>query len=92
VTTGCCRDSGRFTSLAGGLVAGLCQCLELNARVQDLVAYVYTLLGSESGQALAVSRMMLDRPVDPARRLASESSKRAGHMEGNVGYVSLRAD
>jgi hypothetical protein len=73
-------------ALAGGLVAGLCQCLELNARVQDLVAYVYTLLDNESGQALAVSRMMLDRPVDPAKHLAYER----GRAEA-VGIVEMLA-
>ena len=50
-------------ALACGLVAGLCECLALNPRVRELVAYVYTLLNDEGGQALAVSRMMLDQPV-----------------------------
>lgn len=54
-------------ALAGGLVAGLCERLELNPRVRELVAYVYTLLNNESGQALAVSRMMLDQPVPPSK-------------------------
>jgi hypothetical protein len=56
-------------ALAGGLVAGLCESLALNSRVRELVAYVYTLLSDEGGQALAVSRMMLDQPVPaPLRR------------------------
>ena len=54
-------------ALAGGLVAGLCERLELNPRVRELVAYVYTLLNNEGGQALAVSRMMLDQPVPPSK-------------------------
>ncbi len=54
-------------ALAGGLVAGLCERLELNPRVRQLVAYVYTLLNNEGGQALAVSRMMLDQPVPPSK-------------------------
>ncbi len=54
-------------ALAGGLVAGLCERLALNPRVRELVAYVYTLLNNEGGQALAVSRMMLDQPVPPAK-------------------------
>ena len=36
-------------ALAGGLVAGLCERLELNPRVRELVAYVYTLLNNEGG-------------------------------------------
>ena len=62
-------------ALAGGLVAGLCERLELNTRVRDLVAYVYTLLDNENSQALAVSRMMLDRPVARAKRRAYERGR-----------------
>ena len=54
-------------ALAGGLVAGLCERLALDPRVRDLIAYVYTLLDNEGGQALAVSRMMLDQPVPPSK-------------------------
>ena len=50
-------------ALAGGLIAGLCERLALNPRVRELVAYVYTLLDNESGQALTVSRVMLNQPV-----------------------------
>jgi hypothetical protein len=59
-------------ALAGGLVAGLCERLALNPRVRELVAYVYTLLNDEGGQALAVSRMMLDQPVPAPLRHAYE--------------------
>ena len=52
-------------ALAGGLVGGLCERLALDPRVRDLIAYVYTLLDNEGGQALAVSRLMLDQPVPP---------------------------
>ena len=55
-------------AIAGGLVAGLCQRLELNPRVRELVAYVYSLLDNEGGQALAVSRLMLDQPVSASKR------------------------
>ena len=56
-------------ALAGGLVVGLCERLELDPRIRELVAYAYTLLDDEGGQALAVSRMMLDQPVPaPLRR------------------------
>lgn len=51
-------EAGERQALAGGLVAGLCERLELDTRVRDLVTYVYALLDDEGGQALAVSRMM----------------------------------
>jgi len=50
-------------ALAGGLIAGLCERLALNPRVRELVAYVYSLLDDEGGQALTVSRVMLNQPV-----------------------------
>ena len=62
-------------ALAGGLIAGLCERLDLNPRVRELVAYVYTLLDDEGGQALAVSRMMLDQPVPTALRHAYERGR-----------------
>lgn len=70
-------------ALAGGLVAGLCERLALNPRVRELVAYVYTLLNDEGGQALAVSRMMLDQPVPaPLRRAYQRGrSEAAGIVE-----------
>lgn len=70
-------------ALAGGLVAGLCERLALNPRVRELVAYVYTLLNDEGGQALAVSRMMLDQPVRAPLRHAYERglSEAAGIVE-----------
>ncbi len=62
-------------ALAGGLIAGLCERLTLNPRVRELVAYVYALLDDEGGQALAVSRMMLDRPVPAPLRDAYERGR-----------------
>jgi hypothetical protein len=62
-------------ALAGGLVAGLCECLDLNPRVRELVAYVYTLLGDDGGQALVISRMMLDQPVPAALHRAYERGR-----------------
>ena len=73
-------------ALAGGLVAGLCESLALNPRVRELVAYVYTLLSDEGGQALAVSRMMLDQPV-PARL---RRSYKRGRSEA-IGIVEMLA-
>ncbi len=63
-------------ALAGGLVAGLCERLSLNPRVRDLVAYVYSLLDNEGGQALAVSRMMMEQPI-PLSKLHSYQKGRA---------------
>ena len=57
-------------ALASGLVAGLCQRLELNDRIHGLVAYVYTLLDGEGGQALAVSKQLLDQPMSARLRKA----------------------
>ena len=70
-------------ALAGGLVAGLCERLALNPRVRELVAYVYLLLDNEGTQALAVSRMMLEQPVPPAklRSYARGRSEAAGIVE-----------
>jgi len=68
------EEDERF-ALAGGLIAGLCECLALNPRVRELVAYVYTLLDDEGGQALAVSRMMVDQPVPRPLRHAYERGR-----------------
>ncbi len=62
-------------ALAGGLVAGLCERLELDPRIRKLVAYVYALLDNEGGQALSVSRMMLEQPVPPSMRQAYEKGR-----------------
>ena len=74
-----CRDEsfapGERNSLAGGLVAGLCDRLELDPRVRELVAYVYAFLDEEGGQALAVSRMMLTAPVPKTQRKAFERGR-----------------
>jgi len=70
-------------ALASGLIVGLCERLTLNPRVRELVAYVYALLDNEGGQALAVSRMMLGRPVPSPLRDAYERgrSEAAGIVE-----------
>lgn len=66
---------GERNSLAGGLVAGLCDRLELDPRIRELVAYVYAFLDEEGGQALAVSRMMLMEPVPASQRKAFERGR-----------------
>jgi len=77
------QDAGDRLALAGGLVAGLCERLSLDNRVQELVAYVYALLDEEGNQALTVSRMMLDQPVPPSKLLAYQRgrSEAAGIIE-----------
>ena len=77
------QEEDERNALAGGLVAGLCERLVLNPRVRELVAYVYTLLNNEGGQALAVSRMMLDQPVPAPLHHAYERgrSEAAGIVE-----------
>jgi len=57
-------------AMACGLVNGLCERLELDPRVEELVAYVYAVIDDEGTQALATSRMMLARSVAPQYRLA----------------------
>lgn len=73
-------------ALAGGLVAGLCERLALDPRVRELVAYVYTLLNNEGGQALMISRTMLDQPVPASLHRAYER----GRSEA-VGIVEMLA-
>ena len=76
------EDNERL-ALAGGLVAGLCERLELDSRIQELVTYVYALLDDEGGQALTVSRTMLDQSVSSFDYCAYEKgrSEAAGIVE-----------
>jgi hypothetical protein len=61
-------------AIAGGLITGLCRHLELDARVRELVSYVYTLLDDDK-QALAISRLMLDQPIPQSTRHAYDKGK-----------------
>ena len=69
--------------MAGGLIAGLCRHLELDARIQELVLYVYTLLDDECNQALPISRLMLGQPIPRSTRHAYDKgeSEAAGIVE-----------
>jgi len=69
------QEAGDRLALAGGLVAGLCERLSLDNRVQELVAYVYALLDEEGNEALTVSRMMLDQPVPRSKLRAYEKGR-----------------
>jgi hypothetical protein len=76
---GLCRqenDELEHQAVAGGLVAGLCERLDLDPRITDLVAYVYALLDDQGSQALPISRMMLEQPVPENCRHAWQRGKR----------------
>lgn len=70
-------------ALASGLVAGLCDRLELDPRIRELVAYVYALLDNEGELALPVARDMLRPTPPPTHRDAYEKgrSEAAGIVE-----------
>jgi len=57
------QDEVERQALAGGLVAGLCDQLILNAEAREIVSYIYTLLNDEGPGALAISRRMLEPPT-----------------------------
>ena len=52
-------------SMACGLISGLCDRLELDPRIQELVAYVYALLDDEGARSLAASKIMLHQSISP---------------------------
>jgi hypothetical protein len=66
---------GERQAIAGGLVAGLCDRLDLDARVTDLVAYVYALLDDQGSQALPISKLMLEDPMSARHRIAYQKGK-----------------
>ena len=69
------RSAEERHAIASGLVAGLCERLSLTPRIRPLVTYVYTLLDGEGSQALAASRLMLERPATRAARDAYARGK-----------------
>ncbi len=80
------QEPGERHTLAAGLIAGLCERLSLDPRVKQLVAYVFTLLDNEGGQALAVSRMLADHPAP----LTNHNAYARGRSEA-VGIVEMLA-
>jgi hypothetical protein len=74
-----CHDKSESPSerlaLAGGLINGLSEHLDLDPAIQALVAYVYTLLDDEGHLALCVSRIMLKRPAAAGERRAYERGR-----------------
>ncbi len=74
-------------AIACGLITGLCERLELDPKVQELVAYVYALIDDEGNQALATSHLMLARSVPSQHRHAY----RKGRSEA-VAIVEMLAD
>jgi hypothetical protein len=86
------KEEERF-ALAGGLIAGLCERLALNPRVRELVAYVYTLLDDEGGQALTVSRMMLNQPVPrPLSRAYNRGRSEAAGIVEMLAFHDLNSE
>ncbi len=63
-------DPAERQAIAGGLVDGLCEHLELDPRVRDLIAYVYTMLDGQTETTLSASRVMLARPESASFRRA----------------------
>jgi hypothetical protein len=53
-------------SMACGLIAGLCERLELDSRVRELVTYIYALLDDEGVRSLSSSRVMLHQSIAPS--------------------------
>lgn len=62
-------------ALACGLVVGLCERLQLDPRVRDLVAYVYALLDNEGTQALTTSRSMLSKSIPAEQQHAYKKGR-----------------
>jgi hypothetical protein len=62
-------------AVASGLITGLCRHLELDARIQELVLYVYALLHDEGNEALAISRLMLNQPISRSTRHAYDKGR-----------------
>lgn len=59
------QDEDERQSIACGLITGLCERLDLDPRVQELVAYVFALLDDEGAKSLATSRVMLHESITP---------------------------
>ncbi len=62
-------------AIACGLISGLCERLELDPKVQELVAYVYALIDNEGAQALTTSHLMLARSVQSQHRHAYKKGR-----------------
>ena len=69
------RPSEERRALAGGLVSGLCDHLELSPRVREVVAYVYSLIDDEGDEALELSRTMLAAGTTPSLHFAYQKGR-----------------
>lgn len=77
--------------MASGLITGLCERLELNPRVKELVAYVYALLDDEGCGSLAASRVMLQQSIKPANLPAFQKGlSEATAIVEMIGYHDKR--
>ena len=69
------RPGEERRALAGGLVSGLCDHLDLSPRVREVVAYVYNLIDDEGEQALQLSRTMLASGTTPSLHVAYQKGR-----------------
>ena len=69
------RPSEERRALAGGLVSGLCDHLELSPRVREVVAYVYSLIDDDGVNALQQSRDMLTSATTPSLHFAYQKGR-----------------
>ena len=69
------RPGEERRALAGGLVSGLCDHLDLSPRVREVVAYVYSLIDDDGDQALELSRTMLESGTTPSQHFAYQMGR-----------------
>ena len=81
-----CSSPEERQAVAGGLVDGLCERLDLGPEIRDLVAYVYTMLDGQTSMTLAVARLMLAREGSDTYRQAY----RRGRLEA-AGIIEMLA-
>ena len=79
-------------TMACGLITGLCERLELDPRVRELVAYVYALLDDEGCGSLAASRVMLQQSIAPTNLPAFRKGlSEATAIVEMIGYHNRRS-
>ena len=86
------QESDERLAMASGLITGLCECLELDPRVRELVAYVYALLDDEGCGSLAASRVMLQQSITPSNLPAFQRGvSEATAIVEMIGYHQKRS-
>jgi hypothetical protein len=56
-------DERRF--MASGLIAGLCERLDVDPRIQELITYIYALLDNDADGSLDSTRVILQKAMAP---------------------------